>query len=236
MKIVALVPARSGSKGVPNKNIKELHGNPLISYSIKAAINCAEIEQTYLSSDNPDYLRLGEKYGAVPYLRSAELSSDTTSMKDVVKDFIMTLKMKKQDCDAVIVLYPTHPMRIARNLTDIIKAFKNQGKNTPLIGLKPPATHPYQCYHRAKNGQIENVMGINTQKLYRRQQYPEYYQICYWACIIPALIIDKLDSQLLCPETYGYILPDEIPYVNIDTFADFQYAEYLIKQLEHTNS
>ena len=91
MKSIALIPARCGSKGLRHKNIKMLHGKPLINYSIEAGLGCPEIEKVYLSSGNEECLNIGESCVASPILLAKEFSSDSTTMKDVVADFEKTM-------------------------------------------------------------------------------------------------------------------------------------------------
>ena len=231
MKIVAFIPARSGSKGLPDKNIKELLGRPLISYSIEAARLCPKISEVYLNSDSEEYLKIGESYGAKPFLRPRELSTDTSTMKSVLEHFSDTLTARKEFYDAIIVLYPVYPVRNHEDLSGIIEAFEARDKKVPLIGLRQPKTHPFLCYEKDSSGHIASVMEIDENKYYRRQQYPEYYELTLWACITPPGSIPSMNAQLICRDTIGYVLPPDVQDVNIDTQADFDYAEYLLRKL-----
>ena len=235
MKIVALVPARGGSKGLPQKNIKMLHNKPLINYSIEAGLGCPEIEKVYLSSDNEEYLNIAESCGASPILRAKELSSDSTTMKDVVANFEKTMNQSGKYFDAIVLLYPVYPLRNSEDLSNIIKTFETLKPAVSLVGMKNSHTHPYLFFDRKKSGKFTSVMHYDADQFYRRQQYPHYYELSHWACIIPALTISKLNSQLLNHETYGYLIPDDIPPVNIDTLNDFLFAEFLLNQFENQN-
>lgn len=228
MKIVAMIPARSGSKGLADKNIKKLLGRPLISYTIEAASQCSEINAVYLNSDSEKYLEVGKKFGAKSFLRSEALSTDTASMKSVLEDFHIKLTQKNEFFDAVIVLYPVYPLRNSNHLSKIIQAFKLRGGKKTLIGLKNPKTHPYLCYEKDENDNIHNVMNIDVNQYYRRQQYPLYFELTHWACVIPVDSISSLNSQLICSDSFGYIIPEDIPVVNIDTQIDFDFAEFLL--------
>ena len=227
MRIVAMIPARSGSKGLINKNIMNLQGKPLMSYTIEAACQCSEINAVYLNSDSKNYLEIGNKYGAKSFLRSQSFSTDTTSMKSVLEDFSAKLAHQNELYDAVIVLYPVYPLRSTRHLTNIVQVFKSKGGKKALIGLKEPKTHPYLCYEKDN---IQNVMRINVDQYYRRQQYPLYYELTHWACVIPVDSISQLNAQLLCPDSFGYIISKDIPVVNIDTQMDFDYATFLLSE------
>ncbi len=228
MKIVAFIPARCGSKGVQNKNIMNLLGRPLISYTIEAARRCPEISELYLNSDSEEYLEMGIKYGAKPFLRPHELSSDITPTNSVLEHFSTTLVERGKIYDAILVLYPVYPLRSQDDLTQIIKAFKSKGGTRPLVGLKTPKTHPYLCYKRDTDGHLESVMNIDTNLFYQRQQYPRYFELTHWACVIPIQAISKLNAQLLCAESFGYSIPENMQIVNIDTQLDYEFAEFLL--------
>ena len=235
MKIVALVPARGGSKGLPQKNIKMLHNKPLINYSIEAGLGCPEIEKVYLSSDNEKYLTIAESCGASPILRPKDLSSDSATMKDVVANFEQTLNQTGNYFDAIVLLYPAYPLRNSEDLRNIIKTFKTLKPEVSLVGMKNSHTHPFLFFDRKKSGTFTSVIPYEADQFYRRQQYPHYYELSHWACVIPALTISKLNSQLLNHQTYGYLIPDDIPLVNIDTLNDFLFAEFLLNQSEYQN-
>ena len=138
MKIVAFVPARGGSKGLPDKNIKLLLGKPLISYAIEAANLCQSVSETYINSDSPEYLQIGKQYGAKTFLRPQELATDEASMQSVLEHFVKVLSSKNESYDAVLVLYPTYVPREAHHLKKIIQVFCDKGGNVPLIGLSIP--------------------------------------------------------------------------------------------------
>ena len=235
LKIVALVPARSGSKGLPEKNIKLLNNKPLINYSIEAASDCRDVESVYISSDNEEYLKIGESCGASPILRAKDLSTDSASMKDVVADFEKGMLQSGKYFDAILLLYPVYPLRTYNDLSNIIKSFKNLKSNVSMVGLKKSTTHPFLFFKRKKLGNITSVINYDLNRFYRRQQYPPYYELSHWACIIPKSTISSLNSQLLNDETFGYLIPDDIPIVNVDTINDFLYAEYLLDHPDYRN-
>lgn len=229
MKIVALVPARKNSIGLPGKNIKLLCGKPLISYSIEAASRCPEIDKVYINSDSENYLEIGAKYGADKFLRPHEYATSLATMKSVIEHFIKELERDNKHFDAVLVLYPVYPFRTSEDLTKIVEAFEAQGWNTPLVGLKETSTHPYLCYERKTDGQIKNVMDIDPNQYYRRQQYPEYYELTHWALMLPTKSIPNLNNQLICSDSFSYIVPKEKAVINIDNIIDFQFAEFLLQ-------
>ena len=232
MKTVALIPARSGSKRVPDKNIKYLFGKPLLSYAIDSAINCKLVDDVYVSSDSHDYLQIGDLFGAKTYLRSPHLATDNSSMNEVVEDFINFLFSHGENYDAVLLLCPVYPIRASTHLENIIESFFNEGNQRPLIGLKIPQSHPYLCYKRNEDGDINSVMDINENTFYRHQLYPKYYEMTLWACVVSVQDVKHLNARMICSDSYGYVIPGHIPFVNINTPLDFEFAEFLMQKVK----
>lgn len=229
MNIVGLIPARSGSKGFRDKNIQPLGGKPLIGIAAEAARGCSKVGRVYLDSDSEDYLRIGEAHGALPFRRPDALADDESTMQSVLLHFIETLQQQGEPCDAVIVLYPVYPFRTSKDICAILKAFTEDAKGRPLVGIKQPKTHPYLCYERVQDGRVSNLMGIDENRFYRRQQYPEYFELSHWACVMPCDRIAEANAQMLLPDTYGYPIEQTVHLVNIDSELDFRLAELMIQ-------
>lgn len=229
MRIVALIPARRGSKGLKDKNIKCLGGKPLIGIAAEAAKGCADVTEVYLNSDDEDYLKLGQEYGAKPFMRPDDLANDTATMQSVVTHFAETLERRGEHYDALILLYPVYPFRTSEDLSNILQSYRNEASGRPLIGMKTPKTHPYLCYERDQHGGITNLMGIDENQYYRRQQYPNYFEITHWACVLPFARIKQANAQLLYSDSFGYLIEQDLHLVNIDTELDFMFAELLIQ-------
>jgi len=231
MKVVALIPARAGSKRVPNKNIKLLLGKPLISYAIEAALNCKLVSEVYVNSDSQQYLNIGSQYGAKSYLRPPHLATDKSSIKEVVLDFMQFLSSLRKNYNAIIVLFPVYPIRTSKHLENIIETYFTEASQRPLIGLKAPLTHPYLCYKRDEKGYINALNDINEDIYYRQQDYPKYYASTLWACVVSLKSMIYLNANMKCSNSYGYILPEHIPFVNIDTHIDFEFAEFIMQKV-----
>ena len=138
-----MIPARKGSKGVKDINIRLLCGVPLISYSITTALDFRSIDDVFLNSDSNDFLEIGEKWGAKTYKRPEQLGSDETQMLQVIKDFIKNLEKIGKQYDAIIALYPVYQLRNGNDLEHMTNIFESNGGDRPLIGFKVPKTHPY---------------------------------------------------------------------------------------------
>ena len=117
-KICALIPARSGSKSIIDKNIKDLNGNPLMFYSIEASNNCSLINETYVSSDSKKYLEIAESLNSKTLLRPSILATDEASTESVVEHFL-----EKINCDVVVLIQTTSPLITSQILTNALKQF-----------------------------------------------------------------------------------------------------------------
>ena len=120
-KICALIPARSGSKSIIDKNIKKIKGLPLIQYSISAASSCGAINEVFLSSDSKKYLEIGKKIGAKPVLRPKNISTDSASTEDAILHFL-----QNHDYDVIVLIQPTSPMITSNILEDALEKFFNE--------------------------------------------------------------------------------------------------------------
>ena len=117
MKNIAIIPARSGSKGLPDKNIKELNRRPLIAYSIEAALNSGCFDTVMVSTDSEKYAEISRYYGAeVPFLRSEQTSSDSASSWDTVLEVLDRYESLGKTFDTFCLLQPTSPMRTADDI------------------------------------------------------------------------------------------------------------------------
>ena len=220
-KIVAMVPARGGSKGLPRKNIKLLAEKPLIAYSIDAAFKSKCISEVYVSTEDEEIAVISKKYGAEVINRPPELALDTTSMLDVLKHF-----RDQVDFDSVVVLYPTYPLRTPEDIDNALRMY--DGK-TSLIGLHTPRVHPYLCVHRNPDMTFKPVVRFDVNKNYRRQAYPTIYQFCHMICIVPRDQINNINAQMYNDSSKGFEI-DVTRAVDIDSEEDMVFAEFLLAE------
>ncbi len=130
MKVIAIIPARSGSKGLKDKNIKELNGKPLLSYAIEAAQQSGIFDRIHVSTDSERYAEIAREYGAdVPFLRNAETSTDSASTWDAVKYVLEQYEKRGERFDMVTVLQPTSPLRTAMDIQGAFDFFVDKQAN-----------------------------------------------------------------------------------------------------------
>lgn len=228
--MLAIIPARGGSKGLPGKNIKELNGIPLIAYTIQAAREAPCIERVIVTTDDEKIAATARKYGAeVPFLRPEYLASDTSSAIDVyihAAEYIMN--EQNAEMDKFMVLLPTAPLRTSRHIEEAYKKFVECGART-LISVKVADVPPSWYLYRNQSDHIFNCgFGLNNGFVYNRQMDQDYY--------LPNGAIYILDYKLL-KEERTYYCDNTTPYImggkestDIDTIDDFEYAEFLIKK------
>lgn len=228
MKNIAIIPARCGSKGLPNKNIKLINQKPLIAYSIEAAKQSNLFEEIMLSTDSVEYAEIAKQYGAnVPFLRSRETSGDTAGSWDVVAEVLDMYRERGSIFDTVCLLQPTSPLRGPR---DIVKAYdlyvsKNADSVTsvcemdhsPLWAMTLPETLSLKDY---RAGQKNNN---------RRQDLEQYYRI-NGAIYIRDIKYELNNIQLVNNCEYAYIM-DRRNSIDIDTLEDFELAEFWMSKV-----
>ena len=231
-KILAIIPARGGSKRIPLKNIKLLGKKPLIYYTIKSALSCPLIDKTIVSTDNQKIATIAKKYRAkVPFLRPKNISKDKTSDHPVVRHCLNFLKEKNENYDYILYLKPTAPFRTTDDIIRAIKTIHN--KKLPLVRSVTQMTgihHPYWMYE-AKNGLLSPVLNkVNILK--------KYYQSRLLPKNIFALngvveIFSKkhaLNADFIYDaKKIGYIEIPQERAIDIDEQIDFDFASFLLK-------
>ena len=226
--MIAIIPARGGSKGLPGKNIKKLCGKPLIAHTIEAALQAEGIDRVIVTTDSEEIAKIAKCYGAeVPFLRPAELAGDTSSAIDVYLHAVSYLQgITKTKIDKFMVLLPTAPLRSAKNIEQALREFKEK-KATTLISMKEADTPISWYYQMDGEGRVQNL-GIDEKNAVSNRQVNG----CSY---IPNGAIYILDTELLrekrtyyCDNTIAYVMSAK-DSVDIDTELDFMIAETIMK-------
>ena len=224
-KIYAIIPARGGSKGVPDKNIKQLFGFPLLAYSIAAAKLCSQISRIIVSTDTDFYAKIARYFGAeVPFLRPKALSTDTSTDLEFMTHVVTWMKENQQEIPNYWVhLRPTTPLRQIRKLEEAIASFIQCPDATSLRSAHECPESPYKWFLLNNNFYEPLSKSMNSEMInLPRQQMPRVF--------IPDGYIDvlKTDVFMNSPSLHGEkILAYESPCcTEIDTLDDFNYLEY----------
>lgn len=225
MKNLAVITARSGSKGLKDKNIKLLNGHPLMAYSIQAAKESKMFDEIIVSTDSVGYAEIAKKYGAsVPFLRSEKCSSDTAGSWEVVKEVLYRYRQSGKIFDTICLLQPTSPLRTAE---DIISGYQEmEEKRADAITAVCEMDHtPYWSMILPDDLSLKEFR--KTMPNVPRQQLDTFYRINGALYIRKICYLDD-DICILADEEYAYIM-DRSKSVDIDTMDDFKYAEFLMR-------
>lgn len=222
MTIVAMIPARRGSKGLPDKNALQLAGKPMIAHTIEAAKEAGLT--TVVNTDCPQCRHEAWKHGVGQYGRPPELATDDASMLDVVKDFVR--HGVSPDCTGLAVLYPTYPLRTAQDIRGAVDRFAEYDR-APLVGITEPKSHPYMCVRPNSNGWPESFVPVDRDAVYRRQDHPKVYELTHAVCMLPVPLPPDLNAQLISARTVSVWVPG--PVIDIDSRYDFDHAEAILR-------
>ncbi len=223
MEILALIPARSGSKGIKNKNIRMIRQKPLMAHSIEHALKSCYINRVIVSTDSKTYMQIALKYGAeVPFLRPEKYAQDDSLDIDVFRNVLMELQQKESYVpDIVVHLRPTYPIRNVEDIDNMIRLLVEK-KADSVRCITPVKETAYKMWRENADGTIYPVL-CDIKEAYNmpRQVLPQlYYQN---ACIdvIRTEVITK-DHSMSGKKIIGYKMEDNF---DIDTEEDFKRAE-----------
>ena len=233
LKILALIPARGGSKGVPGKNIKPLAGKPLIAYTIEQAKAAKLLDRTILSTDDPKIAAVAKEYELeVPFMRPAKLAQDHTGTLEVVRHALDFFEDRGERFDAVCLLQVTSPYRPEGVIDEAIRLFARERPDS-LISVRrvPDEFNPHWTFEITDNGCLKIATG-ETKIIPRRQELPPAYHRDGAIYITSVDTIRNKDS-LLGDDIVAF--PIESPrLINIDTMDDWREAEAFFQSLRES--
>ena len=228
-KIIAIIPARGGSKGLPRKNIRLLSGKPLIAYSIEVALQSKYIDKVVVSTDDEEIAGISKDYGAeVPFLRPKELSMDDSPTIDTILHVIDWFENKNEFFDIVILLQPTSPLKTINNINEAIKLFLNNKNVLSLVSIKENEHPPFWSF-KTENNFIKPLFESEYFNK-RRQELPKSY-MPNGAIFISYIDTLKEYKTFYTLKTIGYIMPPE-QSIDIDNEFDFLLAEFILKNIK----
>lgn len=222
MKNLAIIPARSGSKGLSDKNIRLMNGKPLLAYTIEAAIRSGQFEEVFVSTDSFQYAEIAKEFGAnVPFLRTSKNASDNASSWDVVRETLKKYKELGEEFETIALLQPTSPLRKEEEIVGGYKLYRHKNANS-VIGVCEMEHSPLQSNILNDDLSMENFIHKDIY-LKPRQQLPVYYRVNGALYIVK--VKDAVDIfDLYDKKCYAYIMPQE-KSIDIDTDLDFEIAE-----------
>jgi len=223
-KIIAIIPARAGSKGIPNKNIKELAGKPLIVHPIELAKSIKEINRIIISTDSEEIAKIAKQHGAeVPFIRPPELAKDDTPTLPVIQHCIKYMEEKEQyKPDLILLLYPTCPLLKKETVQKAIELFNTKNCNSVISVTKDYGRYWGYNEEKATYTQLYPKKRVNRQ--YFKPLYKEngaIYFSNYNTIIEKGVLVDNKNIQ--------FIIMDDNDIIDIDTQEDWNNAEQRIQ-------
>jgi CMP-N,N'-diacetyllegionaminic acid synthase len=227
MDVFALVTARSGSKGIPNKNLKQIGNHSLLEWSIKSALKSSQVTKVFLSTDSADYAKLGESFGAiVPFLRPAELASDTAVDLDVFKHFLTKIKELPP---AVVHIRPTTPLRNPQIISDaVIKFIELKNEITSLRSVNEMSESAYKTFEVSDQGLLKPIASVadGEKANLPRQAFPKTYQANGYVDVLNPEFILK-EHKLHGDKIFAFKTP---VVTEVDSLSDLEYLNWEVQQ------
>lgn len=226
MKRLAIIPARSGSKGIKDKNIKLLAGVPLIGYTIKAALETNMYEEVMVSTDSEKYARIAKELGAeIPFLRSDTTSRDTSTSWDVVREVVSKYGEQGYRFDSITLLQPTSPLRDADDIIGALELFEAKKANS-IISVCEEEHSPLWSSTVGPDLSMERFAETDD-AVSGRQQLPIYYRQNGAIYIINDIALNNIHN-IFREKCYAYIM-EQSHSIDIDSELDFMIAEVIMK-------
>ena len=229
MKIIAIIPARSGSKGLKDKNIADVCGRPLIDYTIRAALDSGCFDTVMVSTDSEEYAQISKKCGAeVPFLRSERTSSDTAGTWDAVREVLQNYSEMGRDFDYVALLQPTSPLR---NKDDIVGACEMLCRDdvNNVVSVTETA-HPVQwCFSLDETRSLADFAD-SPYSMMRRQELEKHYQENGAIYLVDAKKMMDADYNLYKDNCVAYIMSRDRS-VDIDEQIDLVIVRAILSEM-----
>lgn len=224
---IAVIPARSGSKGLRDKNIIDLDGKPLMYYTIKAALDSGCFEEVMVSTDSKIYAEIAKSYGAkVPFLRSNKTSNDTADSWDVIREVLLEYKKLGKKFEFVALLQPTSPLRNAENIKNAFIRMEDVSANA-VVSITE-VEHPVQWCFRLTEDSMMDEFATSPYSNMRRQDLEKYYRENGAIYIVEAQKIIDEKYNFYADKCVGYVMSRK-DSVDIDTESDLLVAKAIIK-------
>ncbi|MSR78370.1 MAG: acylneuraminate cytidylyltransferase family protein [Candidatus Omnitrophica bacterium] len=229
LKVLGIIPARGGSKGIPKKNIYPVKGLPLIAYTLRAAEKSKLLSACIVSSDNPKIIAAAKKYGGkAPFVRPSALATDKASSLDVVLHGLRFMESQGFLYDAVMLLQPTCPLRSSADIDAAIRMLeRNPSADSVVSVCRLEEPHPVKTLQIVKR-KLKPFLAGRWKENLRRQDLPETYFLngaVY--CVRKSTLLKK--PSLWGKTTLPYVMPQERS-VNIDEILDVRWMEFLLSR------
>jgi CMP-N,N'-diacetyllegionaminic acid synthase len=228
---LAIITARSGSKGLPDKNIRPLLGKPLLAYTVAAALDSGMFADVVVSTDSPHYAQIATEYGAsAPFLRSAETSGDSADSWAAVREVLDMLERDGKRYRTVALLQPTSPLRAAEHIKGAFSLYAAKEAEA-VVSVCECEHSPLWC--NTLDASLSLAGFINPALPKQRQELPQYYRVNGALYLVSTALLaeNRENFSLYNEKSYAYVMPIEAS-VDIDSGLDMLLAEVLLRQQE----
>ncbi|MGC2331998.1 MAG: acylneuraminate cytidylyltransferase family protein [Candidatus Acidiferrales bacterium] len=225
-RVIAVIPARGGSKSVPGKNVQPLGGKPLLVWSIEVAQQVSEIDRIIVSTDDTHIASIGRSHGAEVYTRPPHLATDEALVIDALKDLLETLRSEGETPEWVILLEPTCPLRTPDDVRDCLKLVAEGGYDS-VATFKEADLNPHRAW-RLVDG-VPEVFIAGAVPWLPRQKLPKAYQLNGAVYVFRASLLAQETKSLLVGKLGAVLMPRDRS-LDIDDSVDFTIAEVLLKK------
>lgn len=228
-RLLAIIPARGGSKRLPRKNILDLAGKPLIAWSIEAALGSKYIDRAIVSTDDEEIVKISRKYGAdVPFIRPDELATDESSSVDVVLHAINILKERGEEYEYIVLLQPTSPLRTAINIDESVQLLDDTASDA-VISVCKAEHNPLWSNILPADNDLSGFIDCSILNK-RSQDLNQYYRLngAIYLCQISRLYEER--TLFIRDNIVAYEMSQE-QSVDVDSKVDFQLAQVIKKQI-----
>lgn len=227
-KILAIIPARGGSKGLPGKNIRFLSGKPLLAWAIDVLKECDIIDQIFVSTDSEDIASVAIQFGVeIPFLRNQFIAKDNSLVIDAVLETLDYFSSVGENYDIVMLIEPTSPLRTASMIIDCIKKMVegNAQSIATFSELEVPLERIWCINENNAHTYLQNDLAFRP-----RQSLSNVYKLngLLYAINVKTLV-EMTIPQIMTTDVVPYITPREIS-IDIDDITDFEFIDYLVKK------
>ncbi len=224
--VVGLITARGGSKGVPNKHLREVGGVPLVQWTVEAATGARHLDRVIVSTDCEDIARVCRDAGAeIPFMRPDELARDDSTHDSVVLHALSWLEAQEGDVpEYVCILQPTSPLRWASDIDAAIELADARDADA-VLAVCAASSHPHLVKHMARDGRLSLYMKSESSRS-RRQELPQLFESNGSVYVLKSKRVMAAGSLHL-ENTYGYVMPEERS-LDVDTLWDFYLADRVL--------
>ncbi len=222
MRVLGIIPARGGSKGVPSKNIIKINGKPLIQYTLDTVTGSRLLKDVFVSTDSDEILELVNKIGGKTLKRSSKNATDTSSVNDVIHE---VLKKIDKSYDIIMLLQPTAPIREPSDIDNVIKMFQDKEVTSVVSVVELDDIHPARMYSLCNN----RLLPLVPEDMEKRRQDLEPVYLRNGAIYAIRMEAFKEHDKIILPEGTPYIMPQD-QWLNIDAPRDIKIAEVFLKK------